>query len=152
MDLTLLCLRLYFILTLGNRQGAYNSFYRQVDETKALMLKALPKVTEIVWRSSPCPRSWPPAFLRLPPQHVLGWTWMAAARGKLSLGQRWSLLQCLHTQRILLQIKTLKCHSFVLDTFLHHPGREQCVNRSPSTQNPFTVGPTSRPSQPGFIY
>lgn len=75
----------------------------------------------MVWRSSPCPRSWPPAFPRLPPQHVLGWTWMVAARGKLSRGQLWSLLQSLCPQRVLLPIKTLKFHSFVLSTFLHRP-------------------------------
>jgi len=47
-DFMLLFLPLYFILTLGKRQGASTSFCKQVHETQALMPKALPKVAEIV--------------------------------------------------------------------------------------------------------
>lgn len=144
-DLTPLCLLLDFILTLGSRRGACNSFCKQAGGTKALMLQTFPLHLGDSLESI----SLPQVLASSPPQAATPTCFMADLNGACKRVPL-STLQSLQTQVIILKMETLKFPAPVPFSIIL--GGEQRLNSSPSAQTPVYSYSYNLPvSQDSFI-
>ena len=122
MGLTRFCLPVYFLLTRGDRQGASNAFCRQMDETKTLLLKAFPRVTEMVFLLQGLTSSAHKALTptRLIVVHLLSdvqlfaTPWTAACQAPLSFTISWSLLKLMSIESAMPSSHLILCRLLLL--------------------------------------
>ena len=123
MGLTRFCLPVYFLLTREDRQGASNAFCRQMDETKALLLKAFSRVTEMVLLlqglTSSAHKALTPTCLivvvhLLSDVQLFATPWTTACQAPLSFTTSWSLLKVMSIESAMPSSHLILCHLLLL--------------------------------------